>query len=314
MNSTTYIASNLSIEQWQQTGQTFPYCEMNIFYQDSKYSELGVETIRPNNLQVAPTVVLIHGFPTASWDWHKIWPSLCLHFRVITLDMLGFGFSDKPSEYDYSIHNQANVFEALLKRLNIRQCHIIAHDYGDSVAQELLYRHTHIHHSDEGLTIQSATLLNGGLFPETHRPKFIQTLLNSPLGFYVAKLISKKSVESNMRSVFGHDTQPSVRELEEMWQLINFNQGKQVFHKLIGYMTQRKYHRERWLEALTHAVCPIQIINGSADPISGEHMVERYETLVSSKNIVRLANVGHYPQMEAPEAVSEAIISFINKQ
>ncbi|MEM7419634.1 MAG: alpha/beta hydrolase [Pseudomonadota bacterium] len=314
MNGTKYIASNLSIEQWQQTGQTFPYCEMNIFYQDSKYSELGVKKIHPNNLHVAPTLVLIHGFPTASWDWHKIWPSLCQHFRVITLDMLGFGFSEKPIEYDYSIHNQANVFEALLKHLNITQCHIIAHDYGDSVAQELLYRHAHIHHNDEGLTIQSATLLNGGLFPETHRPKFIQTLLNSPLGFYVAKLISKKSVDSNMRSVFGNDTQPSVQELEEMWQLINFNQGKQVFHKLIGYMTQRKYHRERWLEALTHAVCPIQIINGSADPISGEHMVERYETLVSSKNIVRLANVGHYPQMEAPEAVSETIISFINKQ
>jgi pimeloyl-ACP methyl ester carboxylesterase len=303
-----------SLQQWQQSGQYFLYKDVEIFYQDSKYSELGVAQNESSDFGTRPTLLLIHGFPTASWDWFKVWPSLCQQFRVITLDMIGFGFSAKPVSFDYSIHNQADVFEALLAHLNIKQCHIVAHDYGDSVAQELLYRHAHIQHASEGIDIQSATLLNGGLFPETHRPKFIQSLLNSPIGGFVTKLITKKSVDSNMRSVFGKNSQPSERELEEMWELINFNDGKRVFHKLIGYMSERKYHRQKWLDALTNAVCPIQIINGSADPISGEHMVERYETLVSKKNIKRLTDIGHYPQMEAPKEVSSAIISFINKQ
>jgi pimeloyl-ACP methyl ester carboxylesterase len=115
-----------------------------------------------------------------------------------------------------------------------------------------------------------------------------------------------------MRSIFGKHTQPTKQELEIMWALITHNNGNRVFHKLIGYMTQRKHNRERWLQALTHAVCPIQLVNGCADPISGGHMVARFEELVSSKHIVKLHDIGHYPQIEAPKEIAQAIISFIN--
>ncbi len=155
--------------------------------------------------------------------------------------------------------------------------------------------------------------LYNSVVKDAHRPKLIQSLLNSPLGSVIAKVISKRSVDKSMRSIFDQYSQPSEQELEEMWQLISFNNGKRIFHKLVGYMTERKRFRDKWLSSLTHANCPIQLINGTADPISGEHMVKRFETLVSTNNILRLENIGHYPQMEAPEQVSGAIISFINK-
>ena len=155
--------------------------------------------------------------------------------------------------------------------------------------------------------------LYNSVVKDAHRPKLIQSLLNSPLGSVIVKVISKRSVDKSMRSIFGQCSQPSEQELEEMWQLISFNNGKRIFHKLISYMTERKRFRDKWLSSLTHAKCPIQLINGTADPISGEHMVKRFETLVSTNNILRLENIGHYPQMEAPEQVSGAIISFINK-
>lgn len=81
-----------------------------------------------------------HGFPTASWDWHKLWPEFVKHYRVIALDMIGFGFSDKPINYHYSIGDQADLQQALLTSLGISSIHLLAHDYGDTVAQELLAR------------------------------------------------------------------------------------------------------------------------------------------------------------------------------
>lgn len=310
--TTSQQQNGLSLAQWQRAGRYFTYNNVEIFYHDSRNSDLIKNPIEGEDSR--PTLLLIHGFPTASWDWYKVWPSLSYHFRVISLDMVGFGFSGKPALYEYSIFNQANVCEACLKHLNIERCHIVAHDYGDSVAQELLYRHANTKRTGSSIEIQSATLLNGGLFPETHRPKLIQTLLNSPIGGLIANLVTKKSVDKSMRSIFGQSSQPSEQELADMWHLISFNQGQRVFHKLISYMSQRKQHRQRWLEALTDAMCPLQIINGSEDPISGEHMVVRYETLVSTCHIKRLTNIGHYPQMEAPDAVSDATISFINNQ
>jgi len=86
------------------------------------------------------TIVLIHGFPTASWDWHRIWPALRKHYRVVALDMLGFGFSDKPAQHHYSIHEQADIVETVVGKLGLSRFHVLAHDYGDTVTQELLAR------------------------------------------------------------------------------------------------------------------------------------------------------------------------------
>ncbi|MBP2280561.1 pimeloyl-ACP methyl ester carboxylesterase [Psychrobacter sp. PL19] len=88
----------------------------------------------------APALLLIHGFPSASWDWEGMWDELTQHYYVITLDMLGFGLSDKPQNARYLISQQADICQNLLHKLGISDYHILAHDYGDTVAQELLAR------------------------------------------------------------------------------------------------------------------------------------------------------------------------------
>ena len=117
-------------------------------------------------------LVLVHGFPTSSWDWHAVWPALEARFRVVALDMLGYGLSDKPAGHDYSIFEQADLQEALLGRLGIGACHVLAHDYGDTVVQELLARRVE---KKPGVgTFHSVCFLNGGLIPGFHRPRPIQ--------------------------------------------------------------------------------------------------------------------------------------------
>jgi pimeloyl-ACP methyl ester carboxylesterase len=80
-----------------------------------------------------------------------------------------------------------------------------------------------------------------------------------------------------------------------------------VLPKLIGYIAERRAHRERWVGALVDTQVPIRLINGLADPVSGAHMLVRYRELVAQPNIVELPGVGHYPQVEAPDAVVHAI-------
>lgn len=86
------------------------------------------------------TLVCIHGFPTASWDYAEIWPTLSERFDVIAHDMLGFGHSDKTRR-DITVKLQADIIEQLAMDLGVSQAHILAHDLGDTIAQELLARH-----------------------------------------------------------------------------------------------------------------------------------------------------------------------------
>jgi len=286
----------MSIQQWRERGHFTRLLGREIFFLDSGEQE-------------KPAIFLIHGFPTSSWDWAPIWSALSESYRVVALDMLGFGFSEKPNPHTYSIMEQADLCEALISERKLARFHVLAHDYGDTVAQELLAR------QNEGRGVGrwvSLCLLNGGLFPETHRARLIQKLLISPLGPWINQLLSKRSFDKSFSAVFGPQTKPSPEELESFWSLVNERDGKHVFRNLISYMSDRKRHRERWVSALQNSVVPIGLINGSADPVSGAHMIERYREVVSRDQFtVQLAQIGHYPQVEAPNEVLEAYLRFL---
>lgn len=291
----------IDLQQWRAGGAQFDYRSLSIF-------------TRVGGNPSGAALLLIHGFPTASWDWHKVWPGLAEHFRLYTLDMIGFGDSSKPRDFDYQIAEQADLIEAWLAQQGVDRVHILAHDYGDTVAQELLARDIERKSRADTetplISIQSVCFLNGGLFPETHRPAMIQRLLLSPIGSLVARLTSKQKFSANLHRIFGPDTSPSENDIDGFWELLLVNNGRSILHKLIHYMPQRVANRERWVGALGQTKVPLKLIDGMKDPISGAHMVQRYRELVSSPNITELNAIGHYPQTEAPHEVVGAYMKF----
>lgn len=254
-------------------------------------------------------LLLIHGFPSGSWDWHYIWQALAERYRVIALDMIGFAFSDKPRHYPYNLLDQADLQQALMSDLQVSDYHVLAHDYGDSVAQELLARHQ----QGPGF-LRSVCFLNGGLFPETHHPVLLQKLLMSPIGALIGRRYSRERMARTFGTVFGPQTQPSEEELDAFWRMVEFNQGPRIMHLLIRYMADRRVHRDRWVSAMQQTRLPMRVIDGAVDPVSGAHMVERYRQLIPNPDTVLLPQIGHYPQVEAPEQVLEHYLAFRDQQ
>ena len=275
-------------------GRTFSYRSHSIF-------------VRAAGDQAAEPLLLIHGFPTASWDWHALWPALASRYHTHALDLIGFGLSAKPTAYAYSIVDQADLCEAFLEAEGVRAYHLLAHDLGDSVAQELLARRRE---SQARPRLLSVAFLNGGLFPETHRPALIQRLLLSPVGSLVAKLSSRETLARNMRRIFGPDTQPDDDLIDGFWFLLTTNNGQAVVHRLIRYMVERRAHRPRWVGALQNSPIPLKLIDGAYDPISGRHMVARFRELVPHGDVTELEKIGHYPHVEAPREVLAAYFEF----
>ncbi|MFK7953097.1 MAG: alpha/beta fold hydrolase [Ekhidna sp.] len=275
----------MNSESWYQNARVYRWGKYKICYKISESEK--------------PWLLFIHGFPTSSFDWWKIWDQLSRDYSLITLDMIGFGKSDKPRDYPYSIMKQADLVQDLLKYLKIEQCHILAHDYGDTVVQELIARHN----EDSCFQVNSACLLNGGIFPESHHPLMIQKLLMSPVGFLLSKLLNQKKFEKSFGSIFGPDTGLSSEELADYWSLVSFSNGHRIAHLIIRYMKERVTHRERWVSALQEFKNPLGLINGLVDPISGKVMIDRYKEVISKENIWTLDQIGHYPQLESPDRV-----------
>lgn len=284
----------MNLDEWRSGGSFLDIDGLRIFYR------------REGNGR-EPTLCL-HGFPTASYDYHKVWDSLAEQFDLVAFDMVGYGFSSKPRNWGYTTFDQVDVLLALLKKLGIKRVHILAHDYGNTITQELLARLT------EGrleFEIASICFLNGALFPETHRPIFAQKLLISPLGALFGRLIPDQVFMKNLAKVFGPLTQPTAEELANYVALFKDNDGKKIAHRLIRYMTERSRFRERWVPPLQQMKQPFRFINGLADPVSGAHLVRRFREVVpDQQDIVELEGIGHFPHVESPDEIIRRYVEF----
>lgn len=283
---------------WHQTGERFLFKDaqspdgLPIFYQ--RQGE-------------GPTLLCIHGFPTASWDFRDLWPRLTARFDVVAHDLVGLGLSAKPRR-PITQALQADVIEALFAELGIEEAHIFAHDLGDTVAQELLARQL-----DGTAKVRwlSCCFLNGGIFPESHQPRFIQKLVMSPVGPVVARLMPQFRFNRSLAAVFGPDTQPSKQFLDDSWHLVTVGGGKAALHRVLQYMKERKTHRERWVRPLLENIVPMRLIDGALDPVSGRHLADRYAELVPNADVVMLDHLGHYPHVEEPDAVWKPFWEFM---
>lgn len=244
---------------------------------------------------------LLHGFPTSSFDWHGVWDTVTARRRVLAFDFLGFGDSDKPPLHDYAIVEQADIAEALWRRHGVERTELVVHDYGVSVAQELLARHA------EGrlrTRLVRVVFMNGGLYPELHRAQPGQLMLLDPVqGPEVSKVASEELFGGALRATFSPGHQPTEAELHELWRAIARRDGHRIGHRLIQYIPERRRHRDRWVGALETSAVPRHFVWGMLDPVSGGHMAERIAERLPDADLVRLEDVGHWPQLEAPEIV-----------
>ncbi len=225
--------------------------------------------------------------------------------RVLAFDFLGFGDSDKPRRWRYSIHQQADLTEAVWRHWGVERTWVVAHDYGATVAQELLARRAE---KNAGVEIRGITFLNGGLYADLHRPLRIQRLLRKPIaGALLSAVANQRMFRRNFRRVFSRTHRPGEDELAQHWAAISRRGGHRLGHRLIHYIADREQHHERWERALETTRVPLHFVWGMADPVSGAHVAKRLRERLPHARGIELSEIGHYPQLEAPDLVEMEI-------
>jgi pimeloyl-ACP methyl ester carboxylesterase len=253
-----------------------------------------------------PTVLLLHGFPTWSYDYAAVAADLARDHDVVTVDFLGYGASDKPRRHDYSVPDSADVVDAVVSRLGVDQLHLVVHDYGGIVGQELLDRHRR---GVLGFGVRAVTVLNCGIVYRAYRPVRLQKLLITPV---VGRVVAARNTPARLRAGLDRvrgTAKLTDSEFENLWLGIARDRGHTLAHRLIRYNAERDQHHQRWEAALQAWQGPLTLVWGLADPVSGRHVLELAREVLPQAAVVELDGVGHFPQSEAPEAVAAAIRS-----
>ena len=149
-----------------------------------------------------PSVLLLHGYPSSSFDYRMVVPHLAGRARV-TMDFLGFGLSDKPRPHRYSLREQAELVQAVVAETTSNPVALIAHDMGTSVATELLARDLDGHLPFE---LQAGVLSNGSVILDRASLRPIQNVLHGPLarssrGWRIAACSVVASPDCSVRTI-----------------------------------------------------------------------------------------------------------------
>jgi pimeloyl-ACP methyl ester carboxylesterase len=251
-----------------------------------------------------PLLVLLHGFPSSSYDFRHLIPLLGEN-ALLAFDFLGFGLSDKPRRHRYSLFGQADLCEELIRRhFPGRPAFLVAHDMGTSVATELMARDLE---QNLDLELAGALLFNGSIVLERAAPTPAQRLLRSPLGPVAARLSSYRVFRHQFGSVFSMAHPLCDGEAADQWSLICRGGGRTLGHKLISYMDEREQHAERWHGAVRDWPGALSLAWGLRDPVATPAVLEALRDLRPGVPVTEFPELGHYPQVEDPSALAAAL-------
>ncbi len=231
-------------------------------------------------------LLLLHGYPTSSHDWRGVVAQLPAKIYTIAPDFLGFGLSDKPEAFGYSLFGQADLLEELVKQCGVSSAHVVSHDMGTSVHCELLARQAE---GRLGFELQTSTFLNGSMlqwmahitpFQEllatnATLPQAIDFCSTAMAGVYVDAL---RGLMQKPEAI----TTDDARVMEEM---LRYQEGHVRLPALAGYMRERYLHADRWIGALELAATPVQFVWADSDPIAHVEMGRELAQALSARDV-----------------------------
>lgn len=247
---------------------------------------------------------LLHGYPTCSFDFEALIDALPAEANVLAFDFLGFGLSDKPADHTYTLAWQADLTEELVRRHGDGSAAIIAHDMGTSVATELMARGLD---GSPAIEIESVLLFNGSVVIEAASLTPSQKLLLSPVGFLGGLLSNPVAFRAQFGRLFS-DAHPLSRgAADDHWSLIAHKGGHRKLHRLIHYVHERTELADRWHGAVRDWPGELRLAWGLEDPVATTNVLGALTELRPSAPVEELPGLGHYPQLEDPEAVAAVV-------
>jgi len=271
---------------------------------------LGWETftmdLAPTGAEEREPLLILHGFPTSSFDFHLVLPTLNANRRVLLLDLIGYGLSAKP-DIAYTMNVQADVVQAFVADTGVPRLAMLTHDMGDTVGGELLARHA------EGgwpVEISRRVISNGSIYIEmAHLSNGQEILLGLPDERLTGTVPDDGStMKAALTATFSPHSSVDDAELAAAWELIAHHDGHEMLPRTIRYIEERRRNQVRYTGVIESHPSPLAIVWGADDPIAVVEMATRLKDARPDASLDILRDVGHFPMIEAPGRFQEVVL------
>lgn len=263
---------------------------------------------------MSPAIVLLHGAPTSSYDFHLLASDLSTDHYVCLLDFPGYGFSDKPrTGYAYSLRNDARLVDYFVQQtVRLQHFALLTHDRGDSVGLALLADFPAYRHQTSPLTHH--VLTNGNIYLPLANLTDWQKALRDPR---TSQTTAAAFTASQLASFLGHlaftpPLSPDDPETAALANILAYASGLEVLPLTIKYLDERAQAEVSWLESLHESGIPTTLIWGLHDTVSSIRVANYvWETSLRSRAAQSaywvLPGANHYLQHDQPAALAHLV-------
>jgi pimeloyl-ACP methyl ester carboxylesterase len=293
-------------EEWRDRGGHFSWCP-----QGGSAPPVEIFHVEMGDPE-APVLLLVHGWPTSSFDWSGAAGQLTDSFRVCALDFPGYGFSDKPQGWGYSLARDEELIEFYLAEVIRADAGVIvAHDRGDSVA---LLHATRCAAGRSATRLEHLVLSNGNIFlPLSSLTAGQRHMLDEESWPQVAAVLTPASLAAGLGASTFTPARPAGHpEVEALSAIFSYQDGIKVLHETIQYLIERAQDEQAWLTGLAEASFPVSVIWGLYDTVSpprvASYVWDEYLMYKPGANrLYFIPEANHYLQVDRLDAFVQVL-------
>lgn len=291
-------------QAWQNSGKYISW--KSTLEENKSFGELNIFTIQKGNPE-NPAILMIHGYPTSSFDFFELFELLSNDYNVCAIDAPGYGLSDKPRDgYAYSIEDDARLVDYYIRDiLKLNSLALYTHDKGDSVGLALLKLYT----QQDEYKITHHFITNGNIYlPLADLTNIQRLLLDKRTGPFVTRYIYGKWMAKRMNTLV-HTIPEPLEKVDAVASNIDYQDGGEVQHSIIQYLDQRHKYENEWLATLQTSNIPATIIWGVDDPVATLKVSDFVWNKILKNRQAKswywqLPMANHYLQNDQPEVIN----------
>lgn len=265
-----------------------------------RFVEVGEVTLRVREAgpAKAPAVVLLHGFGSSLDTWHDVVPKLASSYRVVAIDLKGFGRSSRPPG-DYSPAAQAALVLGVMDGLGVARAAVVGHSWGGSIALTLAKA------APDRVT---RVAIYGGFLFEEQIPPYLRWGQVEGLGDLVFAMSFRERPDERLARAFYDPDRLEERYVERV--IADLERPGTIAASLAAV---RGMDFEELVGTLPGISQPALLLWGREDRVSPPIYGERLASLLPRARLVVYPRCGHFPHVEALEPSTQALLAFLSE-
>lgn len=280
-----------------------PFSEVRSTVPEDRFLKIGDQLVHIEQAGQGEPVVLLHGFGASTYSWRHVMPALAAAFRVIAIDLNGFGYTERPRTFEsYTREGQAGLVLRVMDALGIRSAHLMGHSYGGGLSLFLASRHPE--------RVRSLVLVDSSAPTYANDRRSRAASVKPLLGFYLRSFVLRpETVRKALLRSFHDDSLVTPELVREYFERIRVEGVVDAYYGLTA-----PAHTASEPVELEKIRTPTLVVWGAEDTLISAAAGRRAAARMPDSEFVLMEGVGHMPLEEKPDELVRIVLPFLERQ